>query len=170
MADWYYIGHYGQIGPLTRETITDLVETGVITRESLVWQTGQADWRPAGNVPELANEFAVAPTTMPPPPPGSLTSLSSPPQAKQPYPSTFQSNYPVYGGVQSDKNRILAGVLQLIPVVGGIGRLYMGHTAIGIMQVLTSICGIGYVWSIIDGILILCGNVKYDGYGRVMRD
>ena len=40
VADWYYIGHYGQLGPLTKEQIDELVDGGVIARETYVWSTG----------------------------------------------------------------------------------------------------------------------------------
>ena len=39
-----------------------------ITRETLVWTEGQAEWEKAGNIPALAALFAATP---PPPPPGS---------------------------------------------------------------------------------------------------
>ena len=175
MADWYYIGHYGQIGPLTRETMTDLIETGVIMRDTHVWKTGMPDWVLAGSVLDLANEFATAPIATPPPPPGTQTAnptRTAPPQPAQAYgaPQRFEPAYPAYGHLRSDKSRIVAGLLQLIPGVGGIGRIYLGSTAIGIMQLLLSFCFIGYIWSVIDGVLILAGNEKFDGYGRQLVD
>lgn len=176
VADWYYIGHYGQIGPLTRETMTDLIETGVIMRETHVWKSGMADWVLAGSVVELSNEFATAPAAMPPPPPGAQVSdprAAVPPRPANAYgaPQRFDPVYPSnYGHIRSDKSRIVAGLLQLIPGVGGIGRIYLGCTATGVMQLLLSFCGIGYIWSIIDGILILAGNEKFDGYGRQLPD
>src|SRR5579859_2938673 len=40
VGEWYYIGHYGQLGPLTREQIDELVTGGVISRDTYVWRAG----------------------------------------------------------------------------------------------------------------------------------
>ncbi|MFD0206949.1 MULTISPECIES: DUF1707 domain-containing protein [Saccharothrix] len=73
---------------------------------------------------------------------------------------------PVTGQPLSDKSRIAAGVLQLaLPF--GIGRFYIGDTAIGIAQLLT--CGGCGIWSLIDGIILLV-NGGTDGQGRKLRD
>lgn len=73
---------------------------------------------------------------------------------------------PVAG--QSDKNRVAAGVLQIV-LPFGIGRFYTGHTNIALAQLLTSIFFVGFVWSIIDGIMILA-NGGTDAQGRPLRD
>ena len=58
------------------------------------------------------------------------------------------------------KSRKKAGLLQFIP---GVGRLYLGHIGIGLLQLLTSpLYFAGWAWSIIDGILILTGKVSID--------
>ena len=61
MADWYYIGHYGQLGPLTREQIDELIDGGVIARDTFVWSTGMAEWQPADRISEkkVARLFRV---------------------------------------------------------------------------------------------------------------
>ncbi|MFV2021473.1 TM2 domain-containing protein [Micromonospora sp. LOL_023] len=53
----------------------------------------------------------------------------------------------------------------------GVGRFYMGHTKIGVLQLVVSVvtCGIGGLWGFIDGILILI-NGGVDGEGRPLRD
>jgi TM2 domain-containing membrane protein YozV len=72
--------------------------------------------------------------------------------------------YPV---VPSDKSRNVAGTLQLLP---GFGRMYLGYGALGAMQFALAFCmGVGFAWSWIDGILILSGRVKLDGYGRTLE-
>lgn len=73
---------------------------------------------------------------------------------------------PFTGNPLSDKSRIAAGVLQLV-LPFGIGRFYIGDTAIGIAQLLT--CGGCGVWSLIDGIILLV-NGGTDGEGRTLRD
>ncbi|HTQ09981.1 MAG TPA: DUF4339 domain-containing protein, partial [Fimbriimonadaceae bacterium] len=70
MADWYYIGHYGQLGPLTFEQVEELVQGGVIARDTYVWYQGLPDWSLAETVSELKSTFQlIAPVVVPPPPP-----------------------------------------------------------------------------------------------------
>ena len=47
----------------------------------------------------------------------------------------------------------------------------MGHTKIGVLQLVVGLvtCGIGGLWGIIDGILILV-NGGVDAQGRPLRD
>lgn len=176
MADWYYIGHYGQLGPLTRDQIDELVDGGVISRDTYVWATGMAEWLPAERVVELRSVFnASQPPFAAPPPPPSIPKLSAPPQTA-PIRSTYQPDSlshpgafsPLYSPIRSDRNRALAGILQLL--IPGVGRMYLGYAAYGVLQLIFAFCGVGYLWSIIDGIVILTGGVKLDGYGRQLAD
>ena len=75
---------------------------------------------------------------------------------------------PVSGFPYSDRSKVVAGLLQLfLPI--GIGRLYAGHTGIGIAQLLTTVFfGLGVIWAFIDGIVILAGRPT-DGKGRPLR-
>lgn len=65
---------------------------------------------------------------------------------------------------RSDKNRVLAGILNI--VLPGLGRMYLGYSMIGVIQFVLIFTGIGILWAFIDGLLMLTGNVKEDGYGR----
>ncbi|MDZ7705552.1 MAG: SPFH domain-containing protein [Trueperaceae bacterium] len=56
-------------GPYDTNTLKQYVGSGHLTRQTLVWKQGMDGWKPAGEVPELANLFGAAP---PPPPPPSL--------------------------------------------------------------------------------------------------
>ncbi len=191
MGEWYYIGHYGQLGPLTKEQMEELVEGGVILQETYVWRTGMAQWQTADTVPELKAALQMAiPFTAPPPPPmyqqqpkpAPAPARPQPvqqPQPFQPYqqqPQSYQQNYqPVSSpynrmtyAVRSDKSRTWAGVLQIFP---GAGRIYLGYYAYGTIQMVLGFCtGILWLWSIIDGIIILTGGVQFDGFGRVLGD
>jgi TM2 domain-containing membrane protein YozV len=86
----------------------------------------------------------------------------------------------------SDKERMTAGLLQLVGSLfgfPGIGRLYAGHTAIGVIQLVGAITSIplvlvciGFVswpamviWGIVDGVLMLTNKAFTDGDGRVLR-
>lgn len=175
MADWYYIGHYGQLGPLTREQIDELIDGGVISRETYVWQTGMAEWLPADKVVELRSTFvATQPVATPPPPPNVSTATAPQPPPFNPvmpsyYPTPQHAFSPAYAPMRSDRNRIVAGILQLL--IPGVGRIYLGYAAYGVLQLFFTMCfGIGYIWSFIDGIVILTGGVKLDGYGRQLSD
>jgi TM2 domain-containing membrane protein YozV len=174
-AEWYYIGHYGQLGPLTREQVDELIESGVIAPETYVWHSGMTDWLPARQILDLQSGFRQPdPLGVPPPPPTS-DRQESPNPLHRPYGSGFElqaagAHHLSYGRLRSDKSRTLAGVLNLL--IPGAGRLYLGYAAYGILQFTLTLftCGILYLWSFIDGIIILAGGVRMDGYGRTLSD
>jgi hypothetical protein len=74
-------------------------------------------------------------------------------------------------GPLSDKSKLVAGLLQIFVGGFGVGRFYLGYTNIGIVQLVVSICtcGVGALWPLVDGIMILMGNVP-DAQGRKLRD
>ncbi len=177
MGEWYYIGHYGQLGPLTKDQVDELIQGGVIVRETYVWRNGMTDWVRADASTELALSFHVLSPAGPPPPPlAQTTPVISPPSYGTDYSGqTTQmaaaqpSYFPRSATVKSDRSKTAAGILQL--VIPGVGRIYMGYAAIGVLQLVLTLCGgIGWIWSVIDGIVILGGGVKMDGYGRQMQD
>ncbi len=53
-------------GPFSRAALGRMASEGKLTRATTVWSAGQDGWKPAGDIPELAQLFTVAP---PPPPP-----------------------------------------------------------------------------------------------------
>jgi TM2 domain-containing membrane protein YozV len=81
--------------------------------------------------------------------------------------------HPVTGQPLSDKSKTIAGLLQLLSLVGigGIGRFYIGDIGMGVAQLLVGwlTCGIGLIWSIVDAVLILTDKVP-DPQGRPLRD
>ena len=190
MGEWYYIGHYGQLGPLTKEQMEELVEGGVILQETYVWRAGMSQWQTADTVAELRASLQLAiPFTAPPPPPmyqqPQAPQQPRPQPVQQQQPQPFNPYQPQQGyqqgyqpmaapynrmtyAVRSDKSRTWAGVLQIIP---GVGRIYLGYYAYGTIQLVLGFCtGILWLWSIIDGIIILTGGVQFDGFGRVLGD
>ena len=103
----------------------------------------------------------------PPPPPGYSSYAYSDPTA--PY-----GRHPLTGEPFSDKSKVVAGLLQLLGLLGfvGIGRIYLGQTGLGIAQLIVGLvtCGIGaLIWGIVDAILILTDKVR-DPQGRPLRD
>jgi TM2 domain-containing membrane protein YozV len=88
-----------------------------------------------------------------------------------PYGAGYPAYHPVTGQPLSDKSKIVAGILQLFLGFFGAGRFYTGHTGMAVAQLLVSVftCGIGSIWGLIDGIIILV-NGGTDAQGRVLRD
>lgn len=70
------------------------------------------------------------------------------------------------------KSKLATGLLNIcVPGLGGIGRLYAGYNDIGLAQLLLSfLCGIGYIWSVVDGIMILCADKFKDANGNDMKN
>lgn len=60
---WYYLVNNAQNGPVGAQEITALIQSGRITRETLVWREGMAAWQPAGQT-ELASQFPQVPPPM----------------------------------------------------------------------------------------------------------
>jgi TM2 domain-containing membrane protein YozV len=97
---------------------------------------------------------------------------------------------PLTGQPFSDKSKIVAGLLQLLPgflfALGGIGRLYAGNVALGVVQLVATVvgwvsfwCGFAlilpffvyfaaWLWFVIDGIVLMAGQ-PVDGQGRPLR-
>lgn len=114
----------------------------------------------------------------PPPPPGQVPQQGFPPPYPPPGayfdPTAPYGRHPVTGEPYSEKSKVVAGLLQLLGVIGlvGIGRMYLGQTGFGILQLVVGLvtCGVGaLIWGVIDAILILTDRVR-DPQGRPLRD
>lgn len=77
------------------------------------------------------------------------------------------------------KSKLVAGLLGIFLGEFGIHRLYLGHTAIGVIQLILGLlgfvtCGITAIvsglWGLIEGILILTGSISQDGQGRPLTN
>lgn len=69
------------------------------------------------------------------------------------------------------KSKMTAGLLGIF--LGGLGihNFYLGYTGKGIAQIALSLCfGIGAIWGLIEGIMILTGNIKADAKGVPLKD
>jgi TM2 domain-containing membrane protein YozV len=160
---------------------------------------GQDPYRPPAGPAQ--DPYQQPPQAYPQPP---TYQVSGPPtypisgggQPYSPYPPAYPGapmGYgfdPMTGQPYSDKSKVAAGLLQLLPGfflgLGGIGRLYAGHTALGVVQIVVSVfgwisfwCGfllvfpflifVGtWLWAVIDGIILLAGRPT-DGQGRLLR-
>ncbi|SHN74269.1 hypothetical protein [Cryptosporangium aurantiacum] len=164
-------------------------------------------WYPAD--PASAPPHAGYPYSAPPNAGGvqpySAQPYSAAPYSGQPYPGPHPPHYappvgygvdPITGLPYSDKSKLVAGLLQMLPGfflgLGGIGRLYAGHTALGAVQIgatlvgwvsfwlavclsfllfpllMFGVYGAMWLWFVIDGIVLLAGNPR-DGQGRPLR-
>lgn len=132
---------------------------------------GQAGQQPWGQQPWGPQSPAAG---MPYPP-------ASYPAGYYPDPTAPYGRDPFTGEPLSDKSKVIAGLLQLLGLLGvlGIGRIYLGQTTFGVAQLVGCLllsvvtCGIGVVvpiiWGIVDAVLIFTGRVR-DEYGRPLRD
>ena len=66
------------------------------------------------------------------------------------------------------KSRVCAGLLGIFLGAFGVHNFYLGYTGKGIAQIFVTLftCGIGAIWGLIEGILILCGNINKDANGN----
>ena len=63
----YFIAVEGrQTGPFEMQTLDSQAASGQLTRQTLVWTQGMAQWTPAGQVPALAAIFVSVPPPLPP--------------------------------------------------------------------------------------------------------
>ncbi len=70
-------------------------------------------------------------------------------------------------GEQSNKSKIVAGLLGIFLGAYGVHRFYLGYTRMGLIMLFTlGGCGI---WSLIDAIMVLLGKVP-DVHGRPLKD
>ena len=160
------------------------------------WHAGPMTEQPFGGPGETPPPYYPPPNYPPPsyPPP------NYPPPYQSAQPGQFPGQYPpgqyppagfdpaapfgrhpLTGEPFSDKSKVVAGLLQLLGLVGvvGIGRIYLGYTTLGITQLIGGVvlgivtCGIGFIvpviWGIIDATLILTDKVR-DPAGRPLRD
>ena len=69
------------------------------------------------------------------------------------------------------KSKLAAGLLGIL--LGGLGvhNFYLGFTGKGVAQILLTVfvCGIGYLWGLIEGIMILVGSIDRDAQGNPLK-
>jgi TM2 domain-containing membrane protein YozV len=116
------------------------------------------------------------------PPQGSYPPPGGYPGAPAPYPqmpygppgapyAPYGYGVDAYGRPLSDKSKLTAGLLEIFLGGFGVGRFYLGYTGIGVAQIAATwlTCGIGAIWPLIDGIMMLTGRVP-DAEGRTLRE
>ena len=74
------------------------------------------------------------------------------------------------------KSKVVAGILGILLGAFGVPNFYLGYTGKGIAQVLITVLSLGLLspisglWGLIEGILILVGNINVDGRGIPLSD
>ncbi len=74
------------------------------------------------------------------------------------------------------KSKVVAGLLAIFVGMFGVHNFYLGYTGKGIAQLLLTLLScfvlsfVSGIWSFIEGILILTGEIKKDAYGVDLRD
>ena len=70
------------------------------------------------------------------------------------------------------KSKMAAGLLGIFLGAWGIHNFYLGNTSRGVIQIVVTIvtCGIGGIWGLIEGIMILCGSINTDANGVPLKD
>ncbi|MDR3210322.1 MAG: SPFH domain-containing protein [Planctomycetota bacterium] len=64
-AEWYAGVDGKQIGPFSATVIQEKLAGGEISRGGLLWKTGMAEWRPAGEIAEFQAFLATLPPPLP---------------------------------------------------------------------------------------------------------
>lgn len=95
---------------------------------------------------------------------------------QQPYgaPGAAPGGAPVPTGAPAGQSRLVVGLLGIFLGGWGVHRFLMGYTTIGIIQIAVTLvtCGIGSIWGLIEGIMVLAkaGSFTHDAHGRPLTD
>lgn len=133
-----------QYGPATASQIREWVAAGRANAQTLAQAEGTVEWKPLSSFAEFADLATATP--------------SAP---------------PVLANIDNRKSKLVAGILGILVGWAGVHRFYLGYTAIGVAQILVTFitCGAGYIWGLIEGILILVGStITTDADGRPLKD
>lgn len=70
------------------------------------------------------------------------------------------------------KSKMAAGLLGIFLGAWGIHNFYLGNTTRGVIQIIVTCvtCGVGGLWGLIEGIMILCGSINTDAKGVPLKD
>jgi hypothetical protein len=64
-TSYYLAVNNQQAGPFEAAVLSDKIAAGALTRETLIWSPGMANWIAAGSVAELASLFGNVPPPIP---------------------------------------------------------------------------------------------------------
>jgi len=132
-----------QYGPISVDQLRQWIVQGRANAQTLAQLEGTTEWKPLSSFPELADQ--VSPAALPP--------LMQPPDLR--------------------KSKLVAGLLGILLGSLGVHRFYLGYIGIGIAQIVVTFvtCGIGAIWGLIEGVLILVGSgITTDSEGRPLKE
>lgn len=126
MADWFYGKDNAQHGPVSDLEIRNLISTGQITQETIIWREGMTDWLPLQEVPDFQPAHGA----------GAVAGDATPYASPQAYPGQ-----PGYGiaAVPTDGLSIaslICGILAIVSscayigVIFGIPAVICGHMSL----------------------------------------
>ncbi|MCV9965103.1 RDD family protein [Pararhizobium sp. BT-229] len=72
MASWHYVMGQERLGPVSDEELRELIRSGTVTRDTLVWKQGFDGWKAAGDVLGAAIDETPPPIPTPPPVPSAV--------------------------------------------------------------------------------------------------
>lgn len=132
-----------QYGPVTADQLRQWITEGRTNGQTLVQPDGALDWKTLASLPEFAGIRYAAGVP------------------------------PIIGQDDLRKSKLIAGLFGIL--LGGLGihRFYLGYIGLGVAQIIVTLvtCGIGAVWGLIEGILILCGSsITTDVDGRPLKE
>lgn len=132
-----------QYGPVAAAQLQEWIAAGRANSQTMVQVEGSTEWRPLHSFPEFAGQFSASPAP------------------------------PILTAYDQRKSKLVAGILGILLGWLGAHRFYLGYTAIGVVQIVVTICtgGIGGLWGIVEGVLILVGSmITSDAEGRPLKD
>ncbi len=66
LSQFHVVVNGQQTGPFAEQVLAQMIQSGQITKDTMVWKNGMAAWTSAGQVPEVAKLFTQAPPPLPP--------------------------------------------------------------------------------------------------------
>ncbi|RPI23290.1 MAG: DUF4339 domain-containing protein [Acidobacteria bacterium] len=84
--EWYYFQNGSQVGPVSESVVREMLQSGRLRWDDLVWHDGLPDWLAAEQVPDLASARALTPPVAASAPP----LFTAPAAAVTTAPPTFQ--------------------------------------------------------------------------------
>ena len=95
---------------------------------------------------------------------------------KQVKETTTNTKKETVNNTNAPKSKVAAGLFGIFLGSLGIHNFYLGYTGKGLAQLLLTLLSCGFlsfatgIWGLIEGILILTGNINVDAYGNELAD
>ena len=109
MADWFYGKDNAQHGPVSDLEIRNLIVSGHINMDTIVWREGMSDWIPMKDVPEFQSVTGNTASSA-----GETTPSSDSPYVS---PQTYAGQAPYTSPIPTDGLSIAALVLGILGVI-----------------------------------------------------